>query len=199
MNENNGGIPQNFWNREQRENETRIQNSKRKAELEEEIKIVDKQTEEIAKAQRLREDYRSSREEVEKNLILGLTLLKEDVVRVRKLVVGEEETIAVFEEELRKVQALQESQWSDEEYKERLTKASAVVKNVQRLWNDAQAKLPVLGEDGNATEREFKGGSLPSILSLSPGQIMKLGILLHWPTLILTLCVLLGIVLHFLK
>ncbi|MGI8966181.1 MAG: hypothetical protein ACR2H1_08870 [Limisphaerales bacterium] len=131
-------------------------------------------------------EFQTGREEMLQHLTRGVGLLEETEFAARRDAEQMAKSLANLEDALRKVQAIDEAGWTQENFTTELTRALTTIENARMEWNGARLKFPVLS---GAALREDKPALSPQELfaSLTPGQLVKFGIALTWPLLLLSL------------
>ena len=155
-------------------------------------KELEDQKNQLEEAARRKTEYHSGRKEMEENLIRGIGILDEELIHARRELALIEKTLASFSETLSKVQRLNHESWAAESYATELTRALTTLENARMEWNSARVKLPVL-EPVSQNIRSTKASSdaqpasalLQTLESFSWSKILRLGLFIHWPILII--------------
>lgn len=149
----------------------------------------------IEEKRRRQNEYRHGRKEMDGNFIRGIGLLQEEIIRAKRSVHLMENTLQSFSELQKKVQCLNEEDWTKDRYDDELSRALTVLENARMEWNSALVKIPVLdrAKSGNAfTNKESSlDNSSRSLLDMPSGEIMKMSIWLFWPLLLIAAILLL--------
>jgi chromosome segregation ATPase len=161
-------------------------------------KELENQKNQLEEAERRRTEYHNGRKEMEENLIRGIGILDEELIQARRQLALIEKTLSSFSENLSKVQRLNHESWTTENYATELTRALTTLENARMEWNSARVKLPSLDplkQNSTSAQGSLKGLSASSLLqsleSASWSRIFKLGLLIHWPILMIALFTLL--------
>jgi seryl-tRNA synthetase len=142
----------------------------------------------LEEARRRQGEFQMGREEMVNHLTRGLGLLNEAEFAARRDAEQMSKTIADLRESLVKVQAIQDSSWTQETWNVELTRALTIIENARMEWNGARLKWTLL--DGSAAAQKtgatetFRG---PNALGQDFRQWCKLGLALTWPLLLLGL------------
>lgn len=161
-------------------------------------KDLENRKNQLEEAQRRKNEYHLGKKEMEENFTRGIGILEEEAILARRNIVLIENTLAAFTEMRTKVQRLNNESWSQENYATELTRALTTLENARMEWNSARVKLPILdpGREHvaeNASQKKVTSlrDLLQSLDDFSMPEIMKLGLIFHWPSLVLALFVLL--------
>lgn len=156
---------------------------------------IQKQITNLEETERRQAEYHASREEMEKALTRGITILNEETIQAKRNAKQLEDTLQTFSEMLDKIKYLNHDAWTEKEYSSELTKALSLLENARMEWNSARIRISSLDETKNATESQ-NSDKLSAISSyfeevnnLSFSQIFKLGIILQWPILLSALLI----------
>ena len=150
---------------------------------------IQKQITNLEETERRQAEYHASREEMEKALTRGITILNEETIQAKRNAKQLEDTLQTFSEMLDKIKHLNHEAWTEKEYSSELTKALSLLENARMEWNSARIKISSL--DGTKTTATSQNSNeLPistffeKINNLSFSQVFKLGIILQWPILL---------------
>ena len=150
---------------------------------------IQKQITNLEETERRQAEYHASREEMEKALTRGITILNEETIQAKRNTKQLEDTLQAFSEMLDKIKHLNHESWTEKEYSSELTTALSLLENARMEWNSARIKI--LSLDGtNTTTTSQNSNELPistffeKINNLSFSQVFKLGIILQWPILL---------------
>lgn len=142
----------------------------------------------LEEARRRQAELHTSREEMLQHLARGVQLLTEAEFAARRESEQMTKTLAALNESLAKLQAIQEENWSRENWSVELTRALTTVENARMEWNSARLKWPLLDGAPGAGESAPSTAppSAPQVLaSLNFFQLCKIGLALTWPLLAL--------------
>ncbi|HEY2330156.1 MAG TPA: hypothetical protein VGI63_10140 [Verrucomicrobiae bacterium] len=136
-------------------------------------------------------EFHTGREEIIQNLTRGLGLLEEAEFAARRDAEQMVETVGDFRAALAKVQAINDTTWTKENFQVELTRALTTIENARMEWNSARLKIAALaGETKNAAAPLDKNSPAAAALSLAElpfGQLCKIGLAMTWPLLLVAL------------
>jgi len=137
-------------------------------------------------------EFQNGRQEIVHQLTRGLGLLEEAEFNARRDSEQMVKTIADFRGALDKIQNIRDETWTKENFQMELTRALTTVENARMEWNSARLRLPALaGEAGQKLETKSESAApMPSLATMSVGELCKVGFALTWPLLVLGLGVL---------
>ena len=150
---------------------------------------IQKQITNLEETERRQAEYHASKEEMEKALTRGITILNEETIQAKRNAKQLEDTLQTFSEMLDKIKHLNHETWTEKEYSSELTKALSLLENARMEWNSARIKISSLDGTKNTTTSQ-NSNELPistffeKINNLSFSQVFKLGIILQWPILL---------------
>lgn len=148
----------------------------------------------LEELRRRQNEFQTGREEIIQNLTRGLGLLEEAEFNARRDAEQMVKTIADFRLALDKVQAIQETGWTKENFQVELTRGLTTIENARMEWNSARLKLPVLAGENKpaaAGPADKKAApTAPALTELGFGQLCKLGLAFTWPLLAVALAAL---------
>lgn len=161
------------------------------AELRRAQEELERERSKVEEARRRRTEFETGRGEVRQHLTRGLGLLEQTEFKARREADQLAKTLADFRAALGNVEAIQEAQWTPENWERELTQALTTVENARMEWSSARLKFPVLdGEAGTAGGPAVAGGERPVAGGLG-GQsfagLCKLGFALTWPLALVAL------------
>lgn len=140
-------------------------------------------------------EFQTGREEMLQHLTRGAGLLEEAEFSNRQKAEQMARTIVDFRDSLGKVQALNEQNWSKEDYNLELTRALTTLENARLEWNAARIKFEVLEASPAPT-----AGAEPSRAEFfsdrSFGDLCRLGLALTWPIAVVGLAIFLLLMLR---
>ncbi len=139
-------------------------------------------------------EYQTGREELLHELTRGLGLIEETELASRRDAEQMAKSITGLRDAFDKVQALQDSRWTQENWKVELTRALTTLENARMEWNAARLKWPALtaaptAANGNApTPSENRPAALlPADLGF--WQLCRYGLAFTWPIVLLGLLI----------
>jgi len=147
----------------------------------------------LEELRRRQNEFQTGRDEVVQNLTRGLGLLEEAEFVARRDAEQMVRTLESFRAALGKVQAIQDSTWTKENFQVELTRALTTIENARMEWNSARLKIAALaGETKNAAAQLEKtsppvSAAAPSLGELPFGQLCKIGLAMTWPLLLVAL------------
>ncbi len=146
----------------------------------------------LEELRRRQNEFTTGRDEVIQNLTRGLGLLEEAEFAARRDAEQMVKTVGDFRAALAKVQAINDTTWTKENFQVELTRALTTIENARMEWNSARLKISALaGEAKNAAAPLDKNASAapaaPSLAELSFGRLCKIGLALTWPLLLVAL------------
>ena len=146
----------------------------------------------LEELRRRQNEFTTGRDEVIQNLTRGLGLLEEAEFIARRDAEQMVKTVGDFRTALAKVQAINDTTWTKENFQVELTRALTTIENARMEWNSARMKIAALaGETKNAAAPLDKDSSAaaaaPSLAELPFGQLCKIGLALTWPLLLVAL------------
>ncbi len=91
-------------------------------------------------------------------------------------------TLTEFRDAVAKVQAINESSWTPENYAMEMTRALTVVENARMEWNSARTKFAVLtGAPATKPAAAADKSASPFPPQASSAELLRLGFFLYWP------------------
>ena len=148
----------------------------------------------LEELRRRQNEFQTGRDEIIQNLTRGLGLLEEAEFVARRDAEQMVKTLEDFRAALAKVQAVQDSNWTKENFQMELTRALTTIENARMEWNSARLKISALaGETKNAAaplEKNVPAAAAPSLAELPFGQLCKIGLAMTWPLLVVAVAAL---------
>ena len=145
----------------------------------------------LEELRRRQNEFQTGRDEVVQNLTRGLGLLEEAEFVARRDAEQMVKTVGDFRAALAKVQAINDTVWTKENFQVELTRALTTIENARMEWNSARLKISALaGETKNAAALDKNSpaaAAAPSLADLSFGQLCKIGLAMTWPLLLVAL------------
>jgi hypothetical protein len=146
----------------------------------------------LEELRRRQNEFQTGRDEVVQNLTRGLGLLEEAEFVARRDAEQMVKTVGDFRAALAKVQAINDTAWTKENFQVELTRALTTIENARMEWNSARLKISALaGETKNAAAALDKNSpsaaAAPSLADLGFGQLCKIGLAMTWPLLLVAL------------
>jgi len=140
----------------------------------------------LEELRRRQAEFKNGREEMLQNLTRGIGLLEDAEMNTRREADQMARSLAEFKDALVKVQAINDSTWTQENLTVELTRGLTTIESARMEWNSARLKFQVLNA---AAKPDSKTGSTPvfgeaglsSLSSLSWIELCKIGFGLTWP------------------
>jgi hypothetical protein len=146
----------------------------------------------LEELRRRQNEFTTGRDEVIQNLTRGLGLLEEAEFLARRDAEQMVKTVGDFRAALAKVQAINDTTWTKENFPVELTRALTTIENARMEWNSARLKISALaGESRTAAavpaDKNSTSSAAPSLAELPFGQLCKIGLAMTWPLLLVAL------------
>lgn len=143
----------------------------------------------LEEARRRRTEFQVGREEMLQHLTRGVGLLEEAEFAARRDAEQLAKTLGELRDQLIKVQTLDEQAWTQEGYQVELTRSLTTLENARMEWNAAQLKWPLLSAStAPAAEPTPPHPAVAEwFASLSWKELLKLGLALTWPLVVVAL------------
>ncbi len=143
----------------------------------------------LEEVRRRQTEFQTGRQEIIQNLTRGLGLLEEAEFNARRDAEQMVKTIGDFRTALAKVQAIQDTNWTKENFQIELTRALTTIENARMEWNSARLKISALAGEAKtiaavAEKNSPVTAAAPSLAELSFGQLCKIGLAMTWPLLL---------------
>jgi hypothetical protein len=133
-------------------------------------------------------EFETGRDEMLQNLTRGVGLLTESEFAARRDAEQMAKAVADLKDALEKLQAINEQNWSKENFNVELTRALTAIENARMEWNAARLKFSVLSGETNAEKTSPNGAAPQSIFAAQSFlQLLKIGFALTWPLVLLGL------------
>jgi hypothetical protein len=139
----------------------------------------------LEESRRRQAEFHTGREEMIHNLTRGLGLLEEAEFAARRDAEQMAKTIVGLREALARIQAINETGWTQDNFGVELTRALTAIENARMEWNGARMKFDVLTDaprqegDPNPAGRKSPGASLLETRDFF--QLARLGLAIQWP------------------
>ncbi len=145
----------------------------------------------LEELRRRQNEFQTGRDEVVQNLTRGLGLLEEAEFVARRDAEQMVKTVGDFRAALAKVQSINDTTWTKENFQVELTRALTTIENARMEWNSARLKISALaGETKNAAaplDKNSPVAAVPSLAELPFGQLCKIGLAMTWPLLLVAI------------
>ncbi len=146
----------------------------------------------VEESRRRFNEYQTGREELLHELTRGLGLIEETGLAARRDAEQMAKSITGLRDALDKVQALQDSRWSQDNWKVELTRALTTLENARMEWNTARLKWPVLTAPPTTTTGAVSSGNQTN--TILPGdlgfwKLCRYGLAFTWPIVLLGLLI----------
>lgn len=136
----------------------------------------------LEETRRRQSEFTTGREEVLHNLTRGLGLLEESEFAARRDAEQMARTIGELREALGKVQAINDSAWTKDDFQLELTRANTAIESARMEWNGARLKWPVLsGEKFQQAVAKDQAAPVVPLAEKSFLELCRLGLALTWP------------------
>jgi len=164
----------------------------RLAELKRAQEELERERASLEELRRRQAELQTGRQEMIHNLTRGLGLLEEAEFTARRDAEQMAKTIADFRDALEKMQAIQEENWTKDNFNVELTRGSTAVENARMEWNSARMKFSVLsGKAAEAKPATGEASAEPSPFApKSFADLCRLGLALTWPLALIGLATL---------
>ena len=135
----------------------------------------------LEEARRRRIEFQNGREEMLQHLTRGVGILDEAEFNARRDAEQMKQTVADMRAALDKVQAMDEKQWSEDNWQQELTKALTTLENARMEWNSARVKFSILDGAMKAPDSEKSDKAAALLNGQSFADLCRLGFALTWP------------------
>src|ERR1051325_3023384 len=154
----------------------------RLAELKRAQEELERERAALEEARRRRIEFQNGREEMLQHLTRGVGILEEAEFNARREAEQMRQTVEDMRAALDKVQAMDEKQWSEENWQQELTKALTTLENARMEWNSARVKFAILDGALKSPEQEqMEKGGAAMLQGQSFADLCRLGFALTWP------------------
>lgn len=166
-----------------------VSTQERLARLQQEKERLERQLVTIEELRRRQIEWETGRQEVLEKLTHGLTLLEEAEAKARRQAGRLNRLVEGFREALAQVQAIDESNWTEEDYPEQLTKALTILDNARMEWNAAVLEWPDLAKRPEELDQETISNTGPAspidwvalLRRLRFWELVRMGLALFFP------------------
>ena len=156
---------------------------------------LEREKRELEELRRKQDAFLNGKREMLENLEHNLVALEKEQVRAEQLVGLLSETRAEFKKLLAEIEALDEESWPEDEIRDELTHALAVIEDARMQFNKDMAKIQAV-----TPGRGEEGGPAPMIMEESPrgvherglGEWVKIGFAVSLPV-VLTIVILFAV------
>jgi len=153
----------------------------RLAELKRAQEDLERERAALEEARRRRIEFQNGREEMLQHLTRGVGILEEAEFNARREAEQMRQTVNDMRAALDKVQAMDEKQWSEENWQQELTKALTTLENARMEWNSARVKFAILDGALKAPDAENNEKGAALLQGQSFADLCRLGFALTWP------------------
>ena len=164
--------------------------NQRLAELRQAQEELERERTALEETRRRQIEFKKGREEMLHHLTRGVGLLEEAELTARRDAETAAKTLTDFKDALDKLQAINEQNWSKENFAVELTRALTTVENARMEWNSARVKIHALSDEIK-TDASGKIAAAtpaaPALATLGFWKLCKLGLALTWPLLLVAL------------
>jgi hypothetical protein len=162
--------------------ETKVNETQaRLAELKRAQEELERERAALEEARRRRIEFQNGREEMLQHLTRGVGILEEAEFNARREAEQMRLTVTDMRAALDKVQAMDEKNWSEENWQQELTRALTTLENARMEWNSARVKFTVLDGALKTAEQEQKEKGAALLAGQSFADLCRLGFALTWP------------------
>jgi len=155
----------------------------RLAELKREKEEIERERATLEETRRRQIEFQTGRTEMIQNLTRGVGLLEEAEFGARRDAEQMARTLEAFRDALAKIELLNETNWSKDNFSVELTRGLTTLENARMEWNAARLKFARLS-DTPPSEPGAKNSNPTDSAWLdtqSFGQLCRLGLALSWP------------------
>ncbi len=136
----------------------------------------------LEETRRRQTEFTTGREEVLHHLTRGIGLLEESEFAARRDAEQMARTLGELREALGKVQAINDSAWTKDDFQLELTRANTAIESARMEWNGARLKWPVLsGEKFQQAVAQDQAAPVVPLAEKSFLELCRLGLALTWP------------------
>jgi hypothetical protein len=137
----------------------------------------------LEEARRRRAEFNTGRAEMLQHLTRGVGVLTEAEFATRRDAEQMAKSLHGIREALEKVEAIQEDQWTQENWNTELTRALTTLENARMEWNTARLKWSILDgtQSGPKTVSGAPSNAMEILQQKSFLDLCKLGFALTWP------------------
>jgi len=164
----------------------------RLSELKHEQEELERQRTHLEDAKRRQSEFENGRDEMTAFLGRGIGLLEEKQFAAKKDADQMLSTLETLRESLTKVEGINESSWSQDDWNAELSRAMASIENARMEWNTARIKWSFLNDAHDTVKEENAGPNRPFRPLTEPQtfpQLCRVGFALTWPVLLAGLLV----------
>ncbi len=137
----------------------------------------------LEESRRRRAEFHAGRDEMKQHLIRGIGVLEKTEFELRRDAQQMIKSLQGLKEALETVNGLNETQWTEENWDQELSRSLTVLENARHEWNSARLSWPLLdgkspaGHGGSSSQSE----NLSGLATLPLRQLCKIGLALTWP------------------
>jgi hypothetical protein len=164
-----------------------VEAQQRLAELKRQQDELERERATLEEIRRRQMEFHNGRKELLHNLTRGTGLLEESEFAARRDAELMAKTMAEFKDALAKLEAINEENWTKDNFSLELTRALTVIENARMEWNSARLKLPVLAGEAAPAAPQAPAAAAPAaapFAGLDFWQLCKLGLAFTWPLLV---------------
>lgn len=140
---------------------------------------------ELEEMRRRRADFQNGRTELRDQLTHGIGTLEKAAFEARRDAEQITRSLDGLRTAMGEVEALNESNWTDSNWGQELSRALTTIDNARMELNSARLKWPVLDGKSSPTSQPANPGHFPGIAELPLPALLRLGFALTWPLLLL--------------
>jgi hypothetical protein len=144
----------------------------------------------IEEMRRRRAEFQTGREEMLQHLIRGVGTLEQAELKLRRDAQQMARSLEGLRGALGNVQQTNEQAWTEETWETELSRALTVIDNARMEWNQARLAWPILDGQMPSEPGKPQASVSPTVPQLGFGQLVKIGLAINWPVVVLALVVL---------
>lgn len=169
------------------------------AELKRAQEELERERASLEELRRRQTEFQTGREEMLQHLTRGVGLLEESEFSARRDAEQTAKAVADLKEALSKVQSINDQGWGKENFNVELTRGLTTIENARMEWNSARLKFSVLSGAPATEKPSASANSIESFAGQNMGQLVKLGLALTWPLVLVGLGIFLTLLLLLLR
>lgn len=154
------------------------------AKLREAQEQLERAKSELEEMRRRRAEFQSGRTELQDLLTRGIGLLEKSEFEARRDAEQMTRSLDGLRSSLIAVENLREEAWTDATWGQELSRALTTIENARMELNSARLKWPVIDSTQPFTPPGTAPGTIPSLIDLPLPKLLRLGLALTWPLLV---------------
>ena len=140
---------------------------------------------ELEEMRRRRADFQNGRTELQDQLTRGIGILEKGAFEARRDAEQMTRSLDGLRAAMGEVDSLKESDWTDSNWSQELSRALTAIDNARMELNSARLKWPVLDGKPSPVSQQSASPRVPAIADLPLPALLRLGFALTWPLLLL--------------